>query len=1107
MRATWGGLVLLALAFGCGDPPVDDSDGGMRTTCLEHAECDDGMFCNGGERCLPDDPAAAPDGCVPGAPPCATNEICEEALTVCRPDCEVDEDADDDGHVAIACGGDDCDDADPERHPGALEVCDLEGRDEDCDPSTVGDRDIDGDGLVSSQCCNGSTCGPDCDDNVRSTHPGSVEVCDGADNDCDGATDEGLRVELFRDRDHDGVGTAGSREIACPGTPGFSAASGDCDDSRASVRPTAPEICDDLDNDCDEVVDEFTVAVPWYVDRDGDGWGIVNAADPSIESCVPPEGRAIRPGDCDDAEAGRNPEAPERCNGIDDDCNGRADYRIETGDGEDDDRDGVPDARCELETADCDDRDPYSSLPDSVELCDLRDNDCDGTVDEGATEVAWYADVDGDGRGDASDTIMSCEPVPGRVLASDDCDDTDVSSYPSAADACGGQPGIDDDCDGITDEGGSPSAFYVDADGDGFGSTERVFACFLGVGTSRRTGDCDDSNPAVRPDALDDCAGLVATDDDCDGRMDESPAMRTFYADMDGDGFGAGAAMSGCSQPAGTVTNVADCDDTDRLINPLVPDDCGGRLGEDDDCDGRTDEAAMPMTYYADTDGDGYGDPAAPRDACGAPMGFVRDMRDCDDTRAEVSLDATEVCDNGLDDDCDGMADCEDPACRAACPVLVVVSGADQSAAVHERYAAPLVLRVEAIDGSPIEGRNVSIVGDGVLAEMGNLRTTDAAGEVSFALRAGLTEGTRTVVASSPGAVSITLDEQVTAPADGTIFTVVNGPRSGFLTPVPRPAWFAAGTVAYGPITAAPSGAIYVGWNHQIFRIREDAIVEHFAFAGTGGVPPAEGVDARTVQHTTDVRVTRIAYDAMRSRLLFTYFRSIYAVDVATHEVSLVAGSGSDTSDGRDATVTAWPADIREMTVTPNGVIWVKDNNNVMRVIGVDGIVQTAFAANGHGSAPLSLNSAAGGITPVGDGSDDIYLSAVCSVGPAFNVPCVVRARDDGVITLVAGGGMDESDGAPVLDARLRNSHHMVTLPDGDIVMLERDAGINFHRIRRITPGGTVRTVAGTLSSTGDTGDGGPGTSALLDTPHGLTAWRGHVVFPEEGNDVVRAVW
>ncbi|MEK6687727.1 MAG: putative metal-binding motif-containing protein, partial [Gemmatimonadota bacterium] len=104
--------------------------------------------------------------------------------------CAIDPDADRDGANAMACGGTDCDDTDAMRTPGGVEICDDANRDEDCDPSTFGSRDADGDTFVDAACCNdeGGTmrCGSDCNDSRRDAHPGATEACEGIDNDCDG---------------------------------------------------------------------------------------------------------------------------------------------------------------------------------------------------------------------------------------------------------------------------------------------------------------------------------------------------------------------------------------------------------------------------------------------------------------------------------------------------------------------------------------------------------------------------------------------------------------------------------------------------------------------------------------------------------------------------------------------------------------------------------------------------------------------------------------------------------------------------------------------------------------------------------------------------------
>lgn len=140
--------------------------------CASDDTCNDGLFCNGAEACAPEAPGADDAGCAPGAPPCGDGMTCDEDADLCLDACQVDPDADDDGVPAIACGGADCDDTDPEVRPGAAEICDPAGVDEDCDPSTLANADQDADGLAGFACCNlvmgELECGLDCDD----TKPG-----------------------------------------------------------------------------------------------------------------------------------------------------------------------------------------------------------------------------------------------------------------------------------------------------------------------------------------------------------------------------------------------------------------------------------------------------------------------------------------------------------------------------------------------------------------------------------------------------------------------------------------------------------------------------------------------------------------------------------------------------------------------------------------------------------------------------------------------------------------------------------------------------------------------------------------------------------------------
>jgi hypothetical protein len=106
-------------------------------------------------------------------------------------------DVDQDGHRNRASGGDDCDDFDGNRFPRNIEVPDASGHDEDCDPTTYGCVDKDGDGFCDERAYNTDSSGSrhggdDCDDDNAGVHPGEQETCNGRDDDCDGLIDEGL---------------------------------------------------------------------------------------------------------------------------------------------------------------------------------------------------------------------------------------------------------------------------------------------------------------------------------------------------------------------------------------------------------------------------------------------------------------------------------------------------------------------------------------------------------------------------------------------------------------------------------------------------------------------------------------------------------------------------------------------------------------------------------------------------------------------------------------------------------------------------------------------------------------------------------------------------
>ncbi len=486
---------------------------------------------------------------------------------------------------------------------------------------------------------------------------------------------ESTKVLVYADNDGDGFGAAGTQRRMCDVRPGFSTNDDDCDDFRSLVNPGAVEICDGIDNNCDDEADEGLRTTQFYLDADGDGWG-----DPEIErgvaSCSAPPGFVQNRLDCDDTNSGINPEGVEVCDKVDNNCTGRID-----------------------------DDDPRLNL---------------------ALARRWHADSDGDSFGDPNNIVIQCEePAPGEggltyVSNSRDCDDSDELVYPEAGEFCNF---YDDDCDGLIDDSdpdlpaelqgvwfedndldgtGNPQAFtlachrpwfhvdnardcdddepllqgpapwYEDADGDGFGAPpQSVDLCFapgpkwvlaiIGV-------DCDDQNDRISPTAVEVCDKV---DNDCDSRIDDADdslddsTAETFWFDFDDDTYGdAEVSVEACSPPAMFVDNDLDCDDESEEVNQDAVEVCDEI---DNDCDGDVDDEDVDVdlgtasTWYADFDGDGFGDPAESEESCSPPLDFVDNLLDCDDTDPDSLVDGPWYID--VDGDGRGAGDPSENSC------------------------------------------------------------------------------------------------------------------------------------------------------------------------------------------------------------------------------------------------------------------------------------------------------------------------------------------------------------------------------------------------------------------------------------------------------------
>jgi hypothetical protein len=269
------------------------------------------------------------------------------------------------------------------------------------------------------------------------------------------------------------MGCAGGKNTDDDGD-GVTAAT-DCDDGDIDIFPGAAELCDGVDNDCDELVDDEdeldpSAAPVWFADDDGDGFGGAEVG----AFCAPPAVLVRDDSDCDDADGNIKPGATEICDGVDNDCDG--------------------------------------------------DMDADDEGYVGGDEQVWFQDADGDGFGSAASFITACAAPAGHVADSTDCDDspTGADRNPGAPEICDGKDNncdvatglLVDDEDPAIDFTGEP-VYYEDLDEDGFGDPATAHQqCETPLDQVTLGGDCDDSAEEVNPDATEVCDGY---DTDCDG--------------------------------------------------------------------------------------------------------------------------------------------------------------------------------------------------------------------------------------------------------------------------------------------------------------------------------------------------------------------------------------------------------------------------------------------------------------------------------------------------------------------------------------------------------------------------------------------------------------
>ena len=233
----------------------------------------------------------------------------------------------------------DCDDTSSDINTTISEVCNH--IDDDCS-GTIDDglvfetyyADNDGDTYGDAnnsiyECSQPSgyvTNNTDCNDNDANQNAASSEICNGEDDDCDGAIDNGLVfLEFYSDADGDGFG-AGDVIISCTDLgSGYTTNNTDCDDTNSNTNPSATETCNTIDDNCDGQTDDGTLTV-YFIDNDGDTYGNPSV---SILACTQPIGYTPDDTDCNDTDANINPGSEDvGGNGIDENCDGQIDNSI-----------------------------------------------------------------------------------------------------------------------------------------------------------------------------------------------------------------------------------------------------------------------------------------------------------------------------------------------------------------------------------------------------------------------------------------------------------------------------------------------------------------------------------------------------------------------------------------------------------------------------------------------------------------------------------------------------------------------------------------------------------------------------------------------------------
>ncbi len=569
---------------------------------------------------------------------------------------------------------------------------DCNDSDASINPNTQWYGDLDGDGyssLVVSSCtspgANYSLSGAigDCNDGNSAINPGSAESCNDIDDNCDTQIDEGVLVQNYFDEDGDGFGSAVVNSIpSCSQLVGYVSNNSDCNDGSSAVNPSVVEVCNGIDDNCDDQIDEGLVNF-YYSDLDQDGYG----SDGVTESFAP--GAWILYTPTTFVLVG----TPQQWNGVSNSVQFVAPttetytfnwaYAVLADPNQDPGYYFVNGQVVQLSN------DWGANYQSGYVSVSLNAGDTFGfginSLDDEAGPV-WLEISNFSARSYIGVTPSCTQPV-GYVLTNDDCDNANPAINPGAVEICNS---IDENCDSEIDEG-VQNTYYADADGDGFGGNSEFLACTVPAGYSANNSDCNDSLASNNPLSSEICNGI---DDNCNGPSDEG-VQSIFYYDGDNDGFGTSEVFSGQSaQNYGAGQYLGSWGHTFNfptalnniisfsysITNTAAMSQCvfrfydGGNLIASVEAYPQNGETistvhnfTSPLFNITSVIVFSYWNPAylnsltfnaipSSVNACTQPVGYASNNTDCNDNNLSVNPGVFDVC-NAIDDNCDTQVD------------------------------------------------------------------------------------------------------------------------------------------------------------------------------------------------------------------------------------------------------------------------------------------------------------------------------------------------------------------------------------------------------------------------------------------------------------------